>query len=160
MKKRTELNFYRENDENRLMDLRNVPVHKVTVEVKDENTALVETLRKDLGDTAKKLRDAEESKTYWTQRFDGERAAVRSLQAKLSTAEKETTLYRRQAKSWEGQAGSAQRYVQLVNYLTGRKNIAESALRRAEERKDFQQAQSYKDRLAEIRLSLEAAGVR
>ncbi|MEU1071527.1 MULTISPECIES: hypothetical protein [unclassified Streptomyces] len=154
------MNYSREYGENRLMDLRNVPVHKVTVEVKDENTALVESLRKDLGDLAKKLRDAEDSKKYWTQCFDGERATVRSLQAKLSKAEEEAGLYRRQARSWEGQASSGHRYVQLVKHLTERKNIIEAAMLRAEERKDFRQAQTYKDRLAEIRLNLEAAGVR
>ncbi|MFD5697871.1 hypothetical protein [Streptomyces lasiicapitis] len=132
----------------------------MTIEVNDENKALVESLRKDLSDTAKKLRDFEASKKYWTQRFDGERAVVRSLQSKLSKAEEEAARYRRQVQSWEGQAGSSHRYVQIVKYLTARKNIVEAAMRRAEERKDFQQAQSYKDRLDEIRLNLEAAGVR
>lgn len=153
-------NAYEFEPGNSEMDLKNVPLNKVTIEIKDENKALVESLRKDLGDMAKKLRDAEDSKKYWTQRFDGEREAARGLRARLSKAEQETTLYRRRANSWEGQGGSAHRYVQLVNHLTERKSITEAALRRAEERKDFHQAQSYKDRLAEIRLNLEAAGVR
>ncbi|MFD7017180.1 hypothetical protein [Streptomyces sp. NPDC059928] len=130
------------------MDLKNVPLAKVTIEVKEENKALIESLRKDLAEVTRKARDADDAKKYWVQRFTDEQKAVRELQAKLAAADKEAA------------AGGGHRYVRIVKHLADRKRHLEQIRTDAAREMAWEEGLGAEERLNEIAAALGAAGVR
>ncbi|MGK5626971.1 hypothetical protein [Streptomyces sp. URMC 123] len=132
---------------NSQMDLKNVPLNKVTIEVKEENKALIESLRKDLGDMALKAREAEGAKKYWVQRFTDEQKLVRELQAKLAKAEHEKP------------ASGGRRYVQLVKHLSERRRHLEGIKADAAREMAWEEGLGAEQRLNEVNAALGVAGV-
>ncbi|WP_370422537.1 hypothetical protein AB8O64_29990 [Streptomyces sp. QH1-20] len=130
------------------MDLKNVPLNKVTIEVKEENKALIESLRKDLADTTRKAREADGAKKYWVQRFTDEQKFARELQAKLAKVEQEKA------------AGGGHRYVRMVKHLADRKRQLERIKADAAREMAWEEGLGADERLNEIEAALGAAGVR
>ncbi|MEH6373722.1 hypothetical protein V7793_05085 [Streptomyces sp. KLMMK] len=128
--------------ENSLMDLTNVPIEKVTVEVKETNQALIQSLRDQLATESKKAREAEESKRYWLKRYEAERAG------RLELAKKQQ------------QAGSGHRYLRLVEHLAQRKRELKNITEAAAQERAWEEGLGAEVRLNEIETALGVAGVR
>ncbi|MEV8022528.1 hypothetical protein AB0O76_40800 [Streptomyces sp. NPDC086554] len=133
--------------ENSQMDLMNVPLDKVTIEVKEENKALIETLRRDLAEATRKADAAETAKRYWLNRYEQERAHSRTLTADLTKAK-------------AAQGGGGHRYVSLVKHLSERKRRLEGIKADAAREMAWEEGLGAEERLNEIDAALGAAGVR
>ncbi|ARZ66882.1 hypothetical protein SMD11_1221 [Streptomyces albireticuli] len=165
------------------MDLKNVPLAKVTIEVKEENKALIETLRKDLAEKARQLREVRDAKKYWVQRFEGERAAVLEAQegikvlkdrltakaieadtqrSKATALRQKVTDQASQLREAEKQAsaGDGHRYVRLVKHLTDREYHLKAIKSDAAREMAWEEGLGAEARLNEVEAALGAAGVR
>ncbi|MFJ7901922.1 hypothetical protein ACIQ6V_15775 [Streptomyces sp. NPDC096198] len=138
-------NFETQNSE---MDLKNVPLTKVTIEVKEENKALVESLRKELADATRKLREVEDAKRYWLKRYESERASARQLGEDVAKLQRDE------------QASGSHRYVRLVKHLADRKRHLEQIKADAAREMAWEEGLGAEERLNEVAAALGAAGVR
>ncbi|GAA4104468.1 hypothetical protein [Streptomyces hundungensis] len=145
-------NTYEFETRNSEMDLRNVPLGKVTIEVKEENKTLIESLRKELAEKTRMLREAEDAKRYWLKRYEAERASARQLSNDVARL-------KREAQDKE-QVGGGHRYVRLVKHLADRKRHLEGIKADAAREMAWEEGLGAEERLNEIAAALEVAGVR
>ncbi|MGW5397773.1 hypothetical protein [Streptomyces sp. NPDC003952] len=133
--------------ENSQMDLLNVPLDKVTIEVKEENTALITSLRDQLALAEAKVKELTDGQKYWTQRLDDQRRVSASWRRRYEMERARKT------------EGAGHRYVQLVKHLSDRKRALEGVAERAQRDKQWAGAADAQAHLDEIQTALRAAGV-
>ncbi|AYG79966.1 hypothetical protein DWB77_02085 [Streptomyces hundungensis] len=131
------------------IDLKNVPLSKVTIEVKEENKALIESLRKDLAEVTRKAREVEDAKRYWLKRYEDARNSARQLGEEVAKLKRDA----------EG-TGSGHRYVRLVKHLADRKGHLERIKADAAREMAWEEGLGAEERLNEVTAALGAAGVR
>ncbi|WP_030706523.1 hypothetical protein [Streptomyces sp. NRRL F-2580] len=133
--------------ENSQMDLLNVPLNRVTIEVTEENTALITSLRDQLAQAEAKVKELTDARKYWTQRYDEEKRVSADWRGRYETERARKT------------EGAGHRYVQLVKHLSDRKRALEGVAERAQRDKRWAGAADAQAHLDEIQTALRAAGV-
>ncbi|MFD9563416.1 hypothetical protein [Streptomyces sp. NPDC059994] len=136
--------FERENSQ---MDLLNVPLGKVTIEIKDENTALITSLRDQLAQAEAKVTELVDARKYWTQRYDDEKRASKDWRGRYEAERARKT------------EGAGHRYVQLVKHLSDRKRTLLGVVERAQQDKRWADAANAQAHVDEVQTALRAAGV-
>ncbi|WP_327377699.1 hypothetical protein OG393_29365 [Streptomyces sp. NBC_01216] len=133
--------------ENSQMDLRNVPLNKVTIEVKEENTALVTSLRDQLAQAEAKVKELTDARKYWTQRYDDEKRVSMDWRGRYEAERTRKT------------EGAGHRYVQIVKHLADRKRALLGVVERAQHDKRWSDAANAQAHLDEVQTAMRAAGV-
>ncbi|MFE3579429.1 hypothetical protein [Streptomyces vinaceus] len=133
--------------ENSRMDLVNIPLGKVTIEVKEENAALITSLRDQLAQAEAKVKELADARKYWTQKYDDEKRVSKNWRDRF------------EAERTRKSEGAGHRYIQLVKHLTDRKHSLSGVVERAQRDKRWSDAANAQAHLDEVQTAMRAAGV-